>query len=227
MILVQFCTSGILNLFFLVNVPGSFGATASISWLSFSICEFSYTWISNMGWNFGSCEQFINWSHAIWRPIRFSWSWRFVQIVCISLCTVAKKTMKQSIHIYLSEKSLKIILIKCTFPLLLWHANITDSADIGSKGTATISDCSNSGFGSSPRAPADSELTRQGNQGSIHHGNLWSMFIFNFDDLVYVKCTMISCLSFSPFRLQIGKVVLNVWVKQLCFLLVGTLAWSH
>ncbi|KAI3472728.1 hypothetical protein Pfo_029371 [Paulownia fortunei] len=43
-------------------------------------------------------------------------------------------------------------------------------ADIGSKGAARISNCSMSGFGSSPRAPPSSELPNQGKQGSVLHG---------------------------------------------------------
>ncbi|KAL8480568.1 hypothetical protein ACS0TY_026663 [Phlomoides rotata] len=43
-------------------------------------------------------------------------------------------------------------------------------ADIGSKGAATISNCSMSGFGGSPRAPPNSELPNQGKEGSVLHG---------------------------------------------------------
>ncbi|KAL8039520.1 hypothetical protein ABFX02_10G041800 [Erythranthe guttata] len=42
-----------------------------------------------------------------------------------------------------------------------------DEADIGAKGAATISNCSMSGFGSSPGASTSSELIEQGKQDAM------------------------------------------------------------
>ena len=54
--------------------------------------------------------------------------------------------------------------------------NVTDSADIGSKGVARFSDSSIGGIGSLGRAASSSELVKQGKQGSLLHGKLLDSF---------------------------------------------------
>jgi hypothetical protein len=50
--------------------------------------------------------------------------------------------------------------------------NVTDSADIASKGVARISNSGVSGIGSSGRTPPGFDIPKQGKQASVLHGNL-------------------------------------------------------
>jgi len=56
--------------------------------------------------------------------------------------------------------------------------NVTDSADIGSKGVGSITNGSAVGIGSSSRTRSSSELLVQGKQGSLFHGNLLAASFF-------------------------------------------------
>lgn len=49
--------------------------------------------------------------------------------------------------------------------------NITDSADIGSKGVARIGNTGITGFGSTSRLISGSEMPKQGKQTPILHGD--------------------------------------------------------
>ena len=49
--------------------------------------------------------------------------------------------------------------------------NVTDSADIASKGIARISNSSLSGMGNSIRTPSSSEIPKPGKQAPVLHGN--------------------------------------------------------
>ena len=61
---------------------------------------------------------------------------------------------------------------KGNFPPLIIVYDVTDSADIGSKGIARISNSGLSGVGNSTRTIPSSELTKQGKQAPVLHGNL-------------------------------------------------------
>lgn len=128
--------------------------------------------------------------------------------LCVHDCQKKKKKSEwESIHTYLPENECRDFLIKGTFLLLLWHANITDSADIGSKGAATISNCSMNAFGSSPRAPTSSELPKQGKQDSVVHGKLKDLASNSFQ-----RPGFIHALWILSFILSSSRFVLLSWV---------------
>ena len=62
------------------------------------------------------------------------------------------------------------LLIYVLVLVLIMGYAVTDSADIGSKGVATISLCDPSGIGSSSRSLPSSEITKQGSQAPVSHG---------------------------------------------------------
>lgn len=55
---------------------------------------------------------------------------------------------------------------------MLFHPSCADSADIGSKEVANISDGSMNGMGDSTRTPTGSRLTNHGKQESLLHGKI-------------------------------------------------------
>ena len=61
--------------------------------------------------------------------------------------------------------------VKGDFPALIMAYNVTDSADVASKGVARNSNNSLSGIASSSRSIPGSEIPKHGKQGSVLHGN--------------------------------------------------------
>lgn len=57
--------------------------------------------------------------------------------------------------------------------------NVTDSADIGSKGIARISNNNVSGLGTSGRTLPSSDIPKQGKQAPVLHGNLLDSYMFS------------------------------------------------
>ena len=68
--------------------------------------------------------------------------------------------------------------------MLIMAYNITDSADIGSKGIGRITNSSAVGIGSSNRTLPSSELPAQGEQNSLLHGNLLAASLMCFPNFV-------------------------------------------
>lgn len=95
------------------------------------------------------------------------------------MCTIANESKRKYMYFLIQKEAQKFIYQKKILFSYYDNLNITDSADIGSKGAATISNCSMSGFGGSPRAPPNSEFPNQGNEGSAHHGNVLKHFLIH------------------------------------------------
>ena len=69
------------------------------------------------------------------------------------------------------------------FHHLIMLYDVTDSADIGSKGITQITNSSLSGVGNSTRTLLTSEIPKQGKQAPVLHGNLlicWFLFCIHF-----------------------------------------------
>lgn len=78
--------------------------------------------------------------------------------------------------------------------------DVTDSADIGSKGITRIDHSSLSGVGNSTRNLPATEMPKQGKQAQVIHGNDLTCIFFSFVFIVKLLVTGGDCLILTKFH---------------------------
>lgn len=116
---------------------------------------------------------------------------------------------------------ISIVYIGCTkwnFPPLIMLYDVTDSADIGSKGITLISNSSLSGVGNSTRMLLTSEIPKQGRQAPVLHGNLRIYFYFFFAFICRLNLVMGGDMSFwSYFSHRFARLCWSLQLHWKCF----------
>lgn len=146
---------------FLVTI-NSFSAIASVCGISFFIA-FPCACIFSMGWDFHAYKHCNKWNRSTPRWIQSSHGWRHALVL---MCFLLDNYVDFLLFI---ERELSALIIVC---------NVTDSADIGSKGLAKISNSDVCGIGRSSRTLPSSELQKQRKQGSALHGKFLTISSF-------------------------------------------------